>query len=384
MHSVKASFDEEAADKASARPSDKRASPLVLVIAVVIAATVMALDLSTPLGVAGGVPYIALVLTGWWLPKRWGIFLLAVISSALTIAGYYLSPEGGIHWVVIVNRAYALFGIWITAIILWVARRSRALVMQRERELIQTKERMEKAYRAKSEFLANVSHELRTPLNAIIGFSSIMKSEILGPLSKKYLEYANDINYSGEHLLGLINDILDTSSVETNKTILNKEQLDFRKIAADTIRIIRYRAEREKVHISTRIDKDIPAIYADELRIKQVLINLLSNAVKFTPPGGTVSLNASIGENGTHVITVSDNGIGMNEDELAKAMTRFGQVENIFTRKYKGTGLGLPLAKELTELHGGTFNIHSEKGKGTTVTLSFAPIEPEDGDDHTS
>lgn len=354
------------------RPSADRASLKVITIAVTIAATVYALDLSMPLGVAGGVPYVALVFVGWWFPQRRTIFLLAVISSVLTVAGYYFSPEGGIPWVVLTNRAYALFAIWGTAITLWTARKSRARVLQSEANLKYARNSAEAANRAKSDLLANMSHELRTPLNAIIGFSGIMKEEAYGPIENdKYREYLDDIHGSGQHLLDLINDILDAASIEAGALELHENDVNLTNLVETSIRIIRPRAEDGRVAIISSIDPKLPHIYVDERRVKQVMLNLLSNAVKFTQENGEISVRSYMNDNGSLSISVSDNGIGMADEETMIAMNRFGQVDSGRDRKHEGTGLGLPLTMGLMKLHGGTLKVESEKGHGTSVTVTL-------------
>jgi len=242
-----------------------------------------------------------------------------------------------------------------------------------EIELIEAKERAEVASRAKSELMANMSHELRTPLNAIIGFSSTMMSEIFGPLNEKYLEYANDINSSGVHLLELINDILDISTIEAGKLELQEENTNVYEIVSATMQMVNNLAIEGNIHLTSTVDEGLPMLHADKRRLIQILINLLSNAIKFTLPGGKISLTASLDGGDALVFTVTDTGIGMNEEELAMAMSKFGQVDSGLDRKHEGTGLGLPLTKELVELHGGTFNIDSKLGKGSAVTVQFPP-----------
>lgn len=343
----------------------EKTSQIAILVAVVIAMAVFALDASLPLGVAGGVPYVALVLAGWWFSNRQTIFLLATIATILTLLGLYLSPAGGVLWVVLLNRAYAIFAIWITAIILWVARRSG------ERTKV-AMSRAQIASRAKSDLLANVSHELRTPLNAIIGFSSTIKEEVFGPIGhEKYREYLNDIHYSGQHLLELINDILDVSAIEASALKLNEENVSLSDIIEWSVNVILPRAEHTQVRLTSVFDPKIPLLFADERRIKQVMLNLLSNAVKFTPEGGAVSVDAQLNNDGTLSFSVGDNGIGMNDDEAITALTAFGQVDSGLNRKHEGTGLGLPLTQGLMELHGGTLDIESIKEVGTLVTATF-------------
>jgi signal transduction histidine kinase len=242
-----------------------------------------------------------------------------------------------------------------------------------EQKILAEKRRAELASRAKSDLLANMSHELRTPLNAIIGFSSTMRSETFGPLSDKYMEYAGDINSSGEHLLELINDILDASSMEAGKLELGEENLGVGKSVEAAMRMVNDRADEKNIRLTSNIDDDLPMLHADKRRLMEILLNLLSNAIKFTPPDGEVALTASLDDGDAHVFTMTDTGIGMDEEELAKAMSKFGQVDSGLGRKQEGTGLGLPLTQGLVELHGGTLEIDSKKGEGTTVTVRFPP-----------
>ena len=228
------------------------------------------------------------------------------------------------------------------------------------------------ANRAKSELLANMSHELRTPLNAIIGFSGAIKEETLGPIgNEKYREYNEDIANSGQHLLELINDILDVSAIEAGMLELDEEDLQISNVIEASIRLVMHRADQGKVNLTSSIDDSMPMLRADERRVKQILINLLSNAIKFTRPDGKVSLNVTLDEEHGHVFTLSDTGVGMDKKELAKAMQQFGQVDRGSKAKHEGTGLGLPLTKGLIDLHGGTLKINSKKGVGTTATVVF-------------
>jgi PAS domain S-box-containing protein len=243
-----------------------------------------------------------------------------------------------------------------------------------EDALHEAKVQAEIASRAKSELLANMSHELRTPLNAIIGFSSSIKEETYGPIGhEKYKEYIDDISGSGQHLLELINDILDVSAIEAGMLELSEEELKVGDLADSSIRLVKHRADQGDVRLSADIDADLPALFADERRMKQIFLNLLSNAVKFTPPEGLVSLTASVDGRRGHVFKVIDTGSGMDAAGLAKAMTQFGQVDRGVARRHEGTGLGLPLTRGLVELHGGTLEVASAKGEGTTVEVRFPP-----------
>jgi len=241
-----------------------------------------------------------------------------------------------------------------------------------EADLLEANMYAEKANRAKSDLMANMSHELRTPLNAIIGFSQAIKEETFGPLNnEKYAEYLNDIHQSGQHLLGLINDILDTSAIEADALQLQEEEVDLEKVIDTSIRLIMPQAKAEKISLSSAINHTSPRIYADERRIKQIFLNLLSNSVKFTPKGGEVFINGNLNNDGTLSISVCDTGVGMGRDEIAKALSKFGQINSGLDRKHEGTGLGLPLTKGLIELHDGTFEIESKKDQGTKVHLTF-------------
>jgi len=461
----------------------------MIVALVVIGVSVLAFDLLMPLGVAGGVPYVALVLAGLWWPNHRHIYVLAFIGSVLTIIGYLGSPSGGVYWMVLTNRGLALFAIWVTAFLIvsykkiekghrilshaveqsgdmvfitdlsgaityvnqqfctvtgyerrevlgqnprilksgntprelysqmwtnilagkpwrgeiqdrnkggelfWAAARispirdrngeiSHFLAMhdditarkQAEEKLKAAMIDAEIGNRSKTEFIANMSHELRTPLNAIIGFSNMLKNEAYaGPLLDKQLEYVHDIQASGEHLLELINDVLDVSATEAQSLTLNENVIDSTKPVVASLRIVAPRAKESNVELINAIGAEAPKLYVDERRFKQILLNLLSNAIKFTPEGGRVVLSADVVDDGALRLSISDTGIGMDKAELAKALTKFGQVDSTLGRKYEGTGLGLTLAISLTEAHDGTFALHSEKGVGTTATITFPP-----------
>jgi len=227
----------------------------------------------------------------------------------------------------------------------------------------------EMANRAKSQFLANVSHELRTPLNAIIGFSEVMKDELMGPLGATiYKEYSGDIHESGRHLLAIINDILDLSRVESGQATLNEGEIEVPHMIDACLILIRGKANAGALTVSTDIAPRLPAIIGDERLLKQALLNLLSNAVKFTPRGGSVRVKAALTGDGLD-ISVIDSGIGMTPAELEQVARPFVQLENWLVRKYEGTGLGLSIVKAFCELHDGSLRISSESGRGTTTTI---------------
>lgn len=234
------------------------------------------------------------------------------------------------------------------------------------------KTKAEAASRSKSEFLANMSHELRTPLNAIIGFSEIMRKQMFGPLgADKYGEYATDINASGQHLLDVINDILDMSKIEAGKWTLETAPLDVSETIFETLRIVSGRAGEAQINLVSE-PKDLPLINADRRAVKQVLLNLLTNGIKFTPAGGNVRVDAETTTDNQFVaLRISDTGIGIDADDIEKLGRPFEQVESQHAKTHEGTGLGLALSRSLIELHGGTLTIESEPGVGTQVTITL-------------
>ncbi len=234
-------------------------------------------------------------------------------------------------------------------------------------------EELKKVNIQQSQFLANFTHELRTPLNSIIGFSGLLKDQTLGNLGNpEYLKYANDINISGVHLLSLINDILDYSKSEAGKLKVNITEVDVVKVIKQTLSIISPRASESKVELQQSFGNDYFIIRIDPKRFKQIMLNLLSNSVKFTPEGGNVTVSVFPDIKGEKVsVEVKDSGVGIAEKDIPTVMSLFGQVETDLNRKYEGTGIGLPFAKKLTTLMGGSFDLESQVGVGTTVTLTF-------------
>jgi PAS domain S-box-containing protein len=240
----------------------------------------------------------------------------------------------------------------------------------REAALLRAKEAAETANRTKGEFLANMSHELRTPLNAIIGFSEVMGNEILGPLgSEQYKGYCNDIHDSARHLLVLINDILDAAKIDAGQMTLREEAVQPDELIKSVARLMTPRAERAGVILSVDTAPNLPRLRADGTKLRQILINLVSNAVKFTLQGGRVTISAKIAEGGAFILEINDTGIGIAAKDIPRALAQFGQVDSRISRRFEGTGLGLPLAKSLTELHGGTFDLTSRPDVGTQVTI---------------
>jgi len=237
-------------------------------------------------------------------------------------------------------------------------------------EIEQKSRQLEAASRHKSEFLANMSHELRTPLNAVIGFSEVLGEKMFGELNEKQNEYVDDIHSSGQHLLSLINDILDLSKIEAGRMELELAKFDLPLAVENAITLVRERATRHGVSLHREIDKDLGDFVGDERKIKQVLLNLLSNAVKFTPEGGRIEIKA-IPVDGSVQISVSDTGIGITPEDQATIFEEFRQVGTADAQKHEGTGLGLTLAKKFVELHGGRIWVESEVGKGSTFTFTL-------------
>ncbi len=237
--------------------------------------------------------------------------------------------------------------------------------------LREAKEASDVANRAKSEFLANISHELRTPLNAILGFSAIAKDQLLGDAPEKYAEYAADIFNSGNLLLALINDILDLSKIEAGRMFLEEEFVDISEIIEKSIRLIQQKAHSARLNLFTDVAENLPLLRGDPRKLTQLILNLLSNSVKFTPREGSISVAASRDLTGDLILIISDTGIGIPADKIGTVLEPFGQIQNSMTRAHAGTGLGLPLAKALAELHGGTLTLKSDLGRGTDVVITL-------------
>ncbi|HEX5320463.1 MAG TPA: ATP-binding protein [Stellaceae bacterium] len=241
-----------------------------------------------------------------------------------------------------------------------------------ERSLRSAKSAAEAANMAKSQFLANMSHELRTPLNAILGFSEMLHEGIAGALLPQQQEYSGLIHESGRHLLNVINEILDLARVDAGKLELHEEtQVDPRQIVDSCIRLVNARSNQQMPCLSIEFEDQVPDLTVDPTRLIQILLNLLSNAVKFTPREGTISVALRRRQDDGAEFEVRDTGLGMTAAEVEIALEPFGQIDSAHSRQHAGTGLGLPLARRLAELHGGSLVVHSEKGRGTTVIVTL-------------
>jgi signal transduction histidine kinase len=227
---------------------------------------------------------------------------------------------------------------------------------------------------SKSQFLANLSHELRTPLNAIIGFGEVMSKQILGPLNNDvYRDYATDIHASGSHLLRLIDDLLDLSRIEAGRIELQTEWIDIKDCLDGVVRMVEASARNKEIKLTLDASPRLPKLHADSQMLRQMVLNLLSNAIKFTPNGGTVAIRAEHSTGGGLDLEVEDTGIGIQANDIPKALEPFGQVEPVISRNNGGIGLGLSLVQSMTELHQGSMHIESKIGIGTTVTIRFPP-----------
>jgi two-component system cell cycle sensor histidine kinase PleC len=232
--------------------------------------------------------------------------------------------------------------------------------------------RAETASRAKSAFLANMSHELRTPLNAILGFSEIIQTKAMGTVDQ-YAEYGGYIHGSGEHLLSLINDILDLAKIESGRLTLREADLDLRHLMDETAKLMTPKAITAGIALAVHVDRSFPNVHADERALRQILVNLASNAIKFTPPGGRVTAFANVMSDGALAFGLDDTGIGIAPEDHARVFESFGQGRHDAVLGDKGTGLGLPIVKGLAEAHGGSVILNSVRSEGTRITVILPP-----------
>ena len=309
------------------------------------------------------------------------VLVLVAVLLALAAHAAFAALRGEFYTLRFALEVTAVTVVVATPIVVYAQLVIRQLAASR-RTLKQVTERLaiavdaaEQANVAKSQFLANMSHELRTPLNAIIGFSDMIEAQKFGPVGNpRYLDYVKDIGKSGHHLLGIINSILDLSKIEAGRaSVQDEEEFNVAAVLDASLRMMRPLADRENVALELSVEGRGLRLVAAERMVCQILLNLLSNAVKFTPAGGRVALSAVRTAEGGLLLAVADTGLGMTPNEIKIALTPFGQVQNAQSRKHAGTGLGLPLAKAMVELHGGALRVVSAPGQGTTVSLLFPP-----------
>ena len=326
---------------------------VILAIRMTFASTVL------PILYMGTVPMLVAVVTRLLMLEH--PFYWAMASMAVGVHVYFIFLAKGLN---------------ATALAMLEFRAEKdALIAELEQEKATSDEarrRAEGANVAKSRFLATMSHELRTPLNAILGFSEVMKSEILGPLeNKSYKEYSGNIHDSGRHLLHLINEILDLSRIEAGRYELHEEPVRLTDIAEDCHRLLKLRAEHKGLLIELDFEDQLAQIWVDERAMRQICLNLLSNALKFTPRGGRIIVRVAAGPGGRQIMAVKDTGPGIPKEEIPKVMQAFGQGSLAYQTAEGGTGLGLPIVKNLVELHGGEFELRSELRKGTEAIVSL-------------
>lgn len=341
--------------------SESTGTFMLFVMLLVVAVSSM-LAWSLPIAVfASTVPVTAAVAVNFAIRGDLHNYILAIM--AITAQGYFLL------------LAYRLYS---SALATLQARAEKDMLIgeleQAKAISDEARSRAEAANISKSRFLAQMSHELRTPLNAILGFSEVMKSEIFGPHSvPAYKEYANDIHTSGQHLLGLINEILDLSRIEAGRYELNEEAVPIAAVVEDCHHLVKLRAKNRNITIHEIFEQDLPRVWADERALRQICLNLLSNAIKFTPQGGEIWIKVGWTASGGQYFSVKDTGPGIPEDEIPIVLASFGQGSNAIKSAEQGAGLGLPIAKSLVDLHGGTFTLKSKLRVGTEVIVALPP-----------
>lgn len=334
----------------------------VLLVLLLAAAMITMMSATLPLGVYAGLTPIILAVVGFMFATApegtMPLMLLATLSLTCMV--------------VLTRRLYT------NAIASMLLRKEKDLLIaeleQAKASSEEGRRRAEEANLAKSRFLATMSHELRTPLNAILGFSEVMKNELFGPHSvPSYKSYSNDIHSSGEHLLMLINEILDLSRVEAGRYELKEEAVSLATVVEDCTHLLSLRAKKREIAVLEQVEDGLPRIWADERAMRQVTLNLLTNAIKFTPQGGTISIKVGWTGAGGQYVAIRDTGPGIPPEEIPVVLSSFGRGTMAQKNADEGSGLGLPIVKGLVELHGGTFTLKSEVRVGTEVIFIMPP-----------
>ncbi|MFZ1964522.1 MAG: ATP-binding protein [Roseiarcus sp.] len=341
---------------------DPNARTFVLVVLLLVSGMTAMVASAIPFAVAGGLSPMAIAIVYVLGPTtREQAFMMSALCVGILV-----------YFVVLANRLHrtSLAGLSFQA-------EKDALIAELEQAKLNSDEarrRAEGANLAKSRFLATMSHELRTPLNAILGFSEVMKAELFGAHSvPAYKDYANDIHSSGQHLLMLINEILDLSRVEAGRYELKEESVSLPGVVEECRHLLAMRAKNRNISIAEALDKDLPRIWADERAVRQVTLNLLSNAIKFTPQGGSIVIKVGWTSSGGQYLSIRDTGPGIAEEEIPIVLASFGRGSLAQKNADEGTGLGLPIVKGLVELHGGEFRLKSKLREGTEVIVIFPP-----------
>ncbi len=349
-------------------------SSRLLTVGLLWASVILGLDLLSPTSVASGVPYVGLVLLGLWLPQKWYILVAAITGTILTLVGYLISPVSMESQVVITNLFIAIFAIWVVSLLCYIYKRDEKTLEARTKELVETNLQLQEANKGKSRFLSSISHELRTPLNAVLGFADLLKGKFFGMLNEKQYGYVSQIEKSGQHLLELINELLDVAKIDSGNAKLNLEEFDPREYLMETVGLMQTQFAKKEIEVSVSHDSALVMMTGDRRRCNQIMLNLLSNAVKYTPEKGKINIRI-LRHKGQAKFMVSDTGIGVEPDELDKIFSEFHQADRVRDENLGGTGIGLALTRRLVEIHGGDIGVTSVLGKGSTFWFTL-PLNP--------